>query len=167
MNNIQNHYPIAIIGGGITGLSLAAELEKEGKSFILLEAKDRLGGQIKTLKENGFTYEVGPNTGTVSSPEVAELFEYAAPDALLEEACANANDRWIWKGDRFHSIPNGPWSGLTTPLYSLKDKLGLPFEPFRKKGTNPNETVGELHIRIITGIPLFFTNQPYLVKTAL
>ena len=57
MNNIQNHYPIAIIGGGITGLSLAAELEKEGKSFILLEAKDRLGGQIKTLKENGFTYE--------------------------------------------------------------------------------------------------------------
>lgn len=45
MNNIQNHYPIVIIGGGITGLSLAAELEKEGKSFILLEAKDRLGGR--------------------------------------------------------------------------------------------------------------------------
>lgn len=162
MNNIQNHYPIVIIGGGITGLSLAAELEKEGKSFILLEAKDRLGGQIKTLKENGFTYEVGPNTGTVSSPEVAELFEYAAPDALLEEACANANDRWIWKEDRFHSIPNGPWSGLTTPLYSIKDKLGLPFEPFRKKGTNPNETVGELAERRLGKTIVDYTIDPFI-----
>lgn len=159
---IDSHYPVVIIGGGLTGLSLAAQLDMEGRPFILLESKDRLGGQVHTLKENGFTFEVGPNTGTVSTPEVVELFEYAAPEATLEEASNAANDRWIWKGNRFHSIPSGIWSGLTTPLYTWKDKFRVPFEPFCKKGSDPNESVGSLAERRLGKSIVDYTIDPFI-----
>lgn len=159
---IDKEIPVVIIGGGLTGLSLAAQLDMEGLPFVLLERSDRVGGQVRTLRENGFVYEVGPNTGTISTPEVAELFEYAAPDAELEVADSAANSRWIWKGNRFYPIPSGLWGGLTTPLYSWRDKLGMPLEPFRRKGTNPNETVGELAERRLGKSIVDYTIDPFI-----
>lgn len=161
-DTIRAETPVVIIGGGLTGLSLATQLDMQSVPFVLLEHSGRLGGQVQTLRENGFVFEIGPNTGILSTPEVAELFEYAAPDAELEVADNAANSRWIWKGDRFHPIPCGIWSGLTTPLYSWKDKLGMPLEPFRKKGTNPNETVGELAERRLGKSIVEYTIDPFI-----
>lgn len=160
--NDSKYTPVVIIGGGLTGLSLAAGLDMKGIPFILLERANRLGGQIRTLQKDGFTFEVGPNTGTISTPEVVELFEYAAPDAVLEVAQSASNSRWIWKGERFHPIPNGILSGLRTPLYSWKDKFRVPFEPFRKRGTNPNETVGELAERRLGKSIVDYTIDPFI-----
>ncbi|AOZ73552.1 protoporphyrinogen oxidase [Boudabousia tangfeifanii] len=138
--------PVVIIGGGITGLSVAAGLARRGKPFVILEAADRLGGQIRTIKRQGYTFEVGPNTGTVSTPEVAELFEFAS-SARLEVANETAKARWIWQQDRFRPLPSGLLSAATTPLFTFRDKLRVLGEPWRKRGTNPNETVGELAAR--------------------
>lgn len=159
---MQDQNPIVIIGGGLTGISLAAQLDLEDKPFILLEKNNRLGGQINTIKEKGFIFETGPNTGTISTPEVIDLFEYAAPDASIEIANASANNRWIWKGNRFHSLPNGLWSGLNTPLFSWKDKLGIPFEPFRKRGTDPNESVGQLAERRLGKSMVDYAVDPFV-----
>lgn len=159
---MQEETPVVIIGGGLTGLSLAAQLDMKGVPFVLLERNDRLGGQVRTVREDGFVFEVGPNTGTVSTPEVIELFEYAAPNVELEVADSAANSRWIWKGDRFYPIPSGVWSGLTTPLYSWKDKFGILLEPFRKKGNNPNETVGELAERRLGKSIVDYTIDPFI-----
>lgn len=41
---------IIIIGGGLSGLALADQLEKSGIDYILLEARNRLGGRIETQK---------------------------------------------------------------------------------------------------------------------
>ncbi|MFJ7557884.1 FAD-dependent oxidoreductase [Bacillus thuringiensis] len=40
--------PIAIIGGGPVGLAAAAHLAKQGESFVLLEAGDKIGSNILT-----------------------------------------------------------------------------------------------------------------------
>ena len=140
----MNPKKVLIIGGGISGLSLAAKLAQKKVPFLLLEKEDRLGGQIRTVKEKGYTFEVGPNTGSVSNPEVTELFEYLEPLTRLEEADPAANNRWIWKGDRFHLLPSGPISGLTTPLFAFPDKFRILLEPFRPKGNDPLESVGSL-----------------------
>lgn len=158
----MDYTPVVIIGGGLTGLSMAAGLDMRKTPFVLLEKSNRLGGQIKTLHQDGFTYEVGPNTGTISTPEVAELFEYAAPNAELEVAKAASNSRWIWKGDKFHPLPSGIFSGLATPLFSWRDKLGIPFEPFRKRGTDPNETVGELAERRLGRSMVDYAVDPFI-----
>ena len=42
--------PIIVIGAGIAGLTAASELQKQGKSVVVLEARDRLGGRIFSQK---------------------------------------------------------------------------------------------------------------------
>jgi oxygen-dependent protoporphyrinogen oxidase len=53
----------------------------------------------------------------------------------------------IWKGDRFHELPSSPVSAITTPLFRLSDKFRILGEPWRKKGTDPDEPVGALAAR--------------------
>ncbi len=138
-----NYTTAVIIGGGITGLSLAAQLDQGGADFVLLEKQDRFGGQIKTLSRDGYRFEVGPNTGSISTPEVVELFRYANPD-LLQVADRAAKSRWIFKKGRFHPLPSGLFSAITTPLFTLRDKFRILAEPLRQCGTDPDETVGQL-----------------------
>lgn len=135
---------IAIIGAGLTGLTTAFYLKKQGIKFRIFEKDERVGGVIKTNHENGFTFESGPNTGSMSRPEAAELFEDLKGDCTLEIADENAKARWIWMGNKWHTIPSGLVGGITTPLFSFSDKLRLLAEPFRKKGTNPEETIADL-----------------------
>ena len=40
------HVDVAIVGGGLSGVATAKEIAKAGKSFAVLEARDRLGGRI-------------------------------------------------------------------------------------------------------------------------
>ncbi len=139
---------VAIIGAGITGLTAAFLLRQKGKQVQLLERTNRTGGQIRTFREAGFTFESGPNTGTISCPEVAELFTrlHHTP-CQLETACRASKRRLIWKKDCFHALPSGLLSGITTPLFTFTDKIRLLGEPFRSKGTDPDESVGQLACR--------------------
>ena len=135
---------IAIIGAGLTGLTTAFYLKKQGIKFHVFEKTNHVGGVIKTHRENGFIFESGPNTGAMSRPEAAELFEDLQNDCTLEIADENAKARWIWMGNKWHTIPSGLIGRISTPLFSFSDKLRLLGEPFRKKGSNPEETIADL-----------------------
>ena len=65
---------IAILGGGITALAAAMELQKRGLDFILLEADERCGGKIYSKNKDGFLMEMGPNTVLINNPETETLF---------------------------------------------------------------------------------------------
>lgn len=138
---------VLIVGAGLTGLTTAFRLKCAGIDVGILETADRVGGQIHSFHRDGFIYESGPNTGALSHPEVAELFDALAPACPLVTARPEAKSRWIWKGDRFHALPSSLLAGLTTPLFSPVDKLRLLGEPFRRRGTDPDETVGALTVR--------------------
>ena len=159
---IQKEYDIVIIGAGLTGLTAAFYLSKQGKKVAVIEKANRVGGQIETFKEDGFIFEKGPNTGVISYPEVAELFQDLAPLCELETAHEEAKRRLIWKGNKFHEIPSSLWGGLTTPLFSFYDKFRILGEPLRKKGTNPNESVANLTRRRLGKSYLNYAVDPFL-----
>ena len=159
---IQSHTDIAIIGAGLTGLTTAFWLTRAGKKIQIIERQDRAGGQIRTFQENGFVYESGPNTGVVSYPEVAELFAALSPDCTLETAREESKKRWIWKGNKFHALPSGLVSAVTTPLFTLYDKFRILGEPFRAKGTNPDESVAELAARRLGKSFVDYAVDPFL-----
>jgi monoamine oxidase len=50
---------VVIIGGGIAGLSAANELARRGCTVTVLEAKDRFGGRIHTIREDSIPIELG------------------------------------------------------------------------------------------------------------
>lgn len=55
----MSHYDIAVIGAGAAGLAAGLELQRAGKSFIVLEARDRIGGRAFTDTSLGLPFDMG------------------------------------------------------------------------------------------------------------
>ncbi|MBN2662174.1 MAG: protoporphyrinogen oxidase [Bacteroidales bacterium] len=153
---------IIIIGAGLTGLTLAFYLKKAGKNVLIIEKNDIVGGVIQTHEHDGFIYETGPNTGVLSNPELVQLFDDLKNDCELETANKASKQRWILKKGKWNALPSGAFSAIKTPLFSFKDKLKILGEPFRKKGTNPNETVAELVKRRMGKSFLDYAVDPFI-----
>lgn len=142
MSNSNKH--IAIIGGGLTGLSLGFFLSKQGIPFTIIEKSNRVGGVIQTNSEHEFTYECGPNTGVLGTIEIENLLQELSNDCTIEIANETAKKRLILKNGEWHALPSGLISAICTPLFTFRDKIKILGEPFRKKGNNPNETIHQM-----------------------
>ena len=157
---------VLVVGAGLTGLTTAYQLSKSGKKVHIVEQRKRVGGQIQTFCEDGFVFESGPTTGSVSTPEVAELMSDLTISSdgkcLLETAPDSSKRRLIWKGDRFHDLPSGPLSAISTPLFRFSDKIRILGEPWRKKGTDPDESVGRLACRRLGKSFVDYAVDPFL-----
>jgi protoporphyrinogen/coproporphyrinogen III oxidase len=153
---------VTIIGAGLTGLTAAYYLKKNGCKVILIEKNSKAGGVIDTVKEDGFVIETGPNTGVLSHPEVAELFEDLSGKCALETANPESKRRLIWKSGNWHALPDSLGKAIKTPLFSLGDKFRILGEPFRRKGTNPFETLEELVLRRMGRSYLDYAVDPFI-----
>jgi oxygen-dependent protoporphyrinogen oxidase len=153
---------VVIVGAGLTGLTIALYLKKAGINFLVIDKSGKTGGVIQTISEKGFVYETGPNTGVVSHPEMTELFEELAGKCTLEVADPNAKRRLIWKNSQWNALPSGLWSAITTPLFTWYDKFRILGEPFRAKGTDPNEKLAELVKRRMGESFLDYAVDPFI-----
>ncbi|MBA4408883.1 MAG: protoporphyrinogen oxidase [Odoribacter sp.] len=153
---------VVIIGAGLTGLTIAFYLKKAGIDFKIVEKSGKTGGVIQTISEKGFVYETGPNTGVVSHPEITELFEDLEGKCALETADPSAKRRLIWKDNQWHALPSGLWSAISTPLFTWGDKFRILGEPWRAKGTDPNENLAELVKRRMGQSFLDYAIDPFI-----
>lgn len=67
---------IAIVGGGISGLTAAYILHRDYSGtcdFTLFEAASRLGGIMETVRSGGFVIECGPDSWVTEKPWAEEL----------------------------------------------------------------------------------------------
>jgi oxygen-dependent protoporphyrinogen oxidase len=151
-----------IIGAGLTGLTAGFYLAKAGKRVAIIEKNDRPGGVIRTLHEQGFTIESGPNTGVFSSPDLVRLFDDLGDGIQPQFANHRGKSRWIWKRGKWHALPAGPVSAVTTPLFRLKDKFRILGEPWRKRGNDPNETLDQLVRRRMGRSFLDYAVDPFI-----
>lgn len=55
----MSHYDVAVIGAGAAGLAAGLALQSAGKSFIVLEARDRIGGRAFTDTSLGLPFDMG------------------------------------------------------------------------------------------------------------
>jgi protoporphyrinogen/coproporphyrinogen III oxidase len=153
---------IIIIGAGLTGLTLAYYLKKNGRRPLVLEKAAGPGGVIQTHEEQGFIYESGPNTGVLSNKETALLFEELRGHCTLATGNNGAKKRYILKNGRWQALPSGLISAVTTPLFTLKDKFRILGEPFRKPGTDPDESVADLVKRRLGRSFLDYAVDPFI-----
>ena len=121
---------VLVVGAGISGLTAAFHLLRGGLDVAVVEASDRVGGAIRTLREGGWTFEQGPNTVLESRPAVGRLIREAGLEGRKLAASPAAKKRFLWKGGRLLPLPSGPGSFLTTPLFPASAKLRLLREPF-------------------------------------
>ncbi|MGA2557300.1 MAG: protoporphyrinogen oxidase, partial [Verrucomicrobiota bacterium] len=122
--------PVAIIGGGITGLTAAFCLKRRGLPVILLEASDRLGGVIRSVRRDGFLAEFGPNSILETSPIISDLVRGLGLESRRLYSDPGAEKRYVVRHKRPVEIPTSAARFLTTPLFSPRAKLRVFAEPF-------------------------------------
>jgi glycine/D-amino acid oxidase-like deaminating enzyme len=93
-------YDVAVIGAGYAGLIAARELAVRGRSVLLVEARDRIGGRTWTSSKDGYAWEMGGTWVHWGQPHVyTELSRYG-----LEGELTNCHDYSELKdGGRNHS----------------------------------------------------------------
>ena len=74
---VERMLELAIIGGGLSGLSLAQQLHEAQHDFTLFEARERFGGRIHThVSPAGFAHDLGPSwIWPATQPNIAALIE--------------------------------------------------------------------------------------------
>ena len=148
---------IAIIGGGISGLSAAFDLEQRRRTsgdveYVLYESSSRLGGVLRTEYIDGCVVEAGPDSFITEKPWAANLSrEIGLGDQLI---ASNDADRktYILTHGRLVEMPDGlmfmvPTKILPTglsPLFSWKTKIRMAQELFHPPhAANGDESVAD------------------------
>ena len=129
---------VAIIGGGISGLSAAFELEQRRRAgadveYVLYESSPRLGGVLRTEHVDGCVVEAGPDSFVSEKPWAADLARtLGIGDQLIGSNDADRKTYILTRG-RLVEMPDGlmflvPTKILPTgfsPLFSWKTKLRM------------------------------------------
>lgn len=142
---------IGIIGAGISGLTLAHELQQRGIDYHLWEASDRSGGYIQSRRDAGvagqsYLRELGPN----SLLGDADLLQWLDKLGLTPELAFSkpvSKARYIFRDGRYRALPSGPLSLLFGPFFSWKTKLAILRERTNKTTSPPGETLAQFFRR--------------------
>ena len=139
---------VAIIGGGITGLTAAFYLQRCGVPVTLFEASDRTGGVIQSVRKSGFLAENGPNTILETSPKIAQLIRDADLEARKLNPDPHAEARYVVRHGRPIKMPASPLGFLATKLFSARAKFAVLREPFLKpRRDGVEESIGQFVVR--------------------
>ncbi|SFD04211.1 oxygen-dependent protoporphyrinogen oxidase [Chitinophaga sp. CF118] len=123
--------PVIIVGAGLSGLSIAYELQKKGIPYQLLESAPQVGGVIKSFHINGYELDAGPNSIGATPETMAFIEELGLQDALMEATAASKN-RFLVRNDQLHAVSPHPLKILRSKYVSGGAKWRLFTERFRK-----------------------------------
>ena len=149
---------IAIIGGGISGLSAAYTIEKKRQSgtpvdYVLFESSPRLGGVVATERVDGCLVEAGPDSFLTEKPWAADLCsKIGLSDQLIGSNDSERKTYIVTKG-KLVEMPDGLMFMVPTkivptvmsPLFSLRTKIRMATEWFHpRRNSAEDETVAQM-----------------------
>jgi oxygen-dependent protoporphyrinogen oxidase len=114
---------VVVVGGGITGLATAHALEKARDKIdvIVLEGADRLGGNLVTVRHNGFIIDGGPDSWIASKPQATRLArEVGLGDELIGTRPDTRKVYIVWQ-KKLHPMPEGLVLGVPTEMRPFLD----------------------------------------------
>jgi len=77
----EKHH-IVILGGGPAGLTAAWQLAQHGKRITVLESEEQVGGLSKTVRHNGFSFDLGGHRFITHNLDLAEQVKHLLGDRL-------------------------------------------------------------------------------------
>ncbi len=130
-----------IIGAGPAGLSTASALTRRGGSVAVIDPAARAGGAIHTVREDGWSVELGPNTLQLEGKVDADLLGELGLAQEIQEADVRGAKRLIASHGNIHALTANPRSILHSDLLSWRGKLNLLLEIFQSRESIHGETV--------------------------
>ncbi len=107
---------VAIIGGGISGLSAAYALHKHQVPYLVLEAGPALGGVIRTETRDGFLLEGGPDSMLAQKPEGIALCRELGLGERLVPTNPEVRSVYILHRRKLHPLPEGMMLAVPTKI---------------------------------------------------
>ena len=148
---------VAVVGGGIAGLSAAWELACTAPRahVVVLESDQRLGGKLRTAAIGGRAVDLGPDAFLARRPEAVELCrELGLGDELVAPGSRIA---YVWARGRLRRLPGGlalgvptrlgplARSGIVSPLGVARAAVDLVAGPARREARpGPDRPVAEI-----------------------
>jgi len=137
---------IAVVGGGITGLTVGWELARLGADCVVLEGSPRAGGVIRSAEVEGRILDWGPQRARLTRG-VTRLVDAVG---LAEEVvkAPEGPDLFVYRGGRLRKVPSSAGAFLASDIVGPAAKLRLLLEPFTA-GADPEERVADYFTRKI------------------
>ena len=96
---------VAVVGGGVSGLTCARRLSQQGLRVIVFEAAPVLGGQIRTTTVAGHLVDMGAEAVHTAAPGMSALIsELGLADDLIT---SNPSNSWLWTERGLRRLPAG------------------------------------------------------------
>lgn len=163
MNPPRSPLRVAVVGGGVTGLTAAWQIQRLGHDVTVLEAAGRAGGVVGGQRLGAWLHELGPNSLLEGSPEIAAFVEDAGLGPRRQYAAPAARQRYIVRGGRPVALPTSPGAFLRTSLFSPGAKLRLLTEPFRWRGPkDEDEALADFVVRRLGREFLDYAINPFV-----
>ncbi len=144
-------YDVAIIGGGISGLSALHFLRTRRPELRvrLFEGDSRLGGTIGTDFIDGHSFDTGANGFLDREPLTLQLCDELDLGDALERANPNVRKRFIVRGGRLREVPMSPLTFLKSDILSVPGRLRIIQEPFARERPDGDESIYDFASRRI------------------
>ncbi|MDO5498133.1 MAG: protoporphyrinogen oxidase [Propionibacteriaceae bacterium] len=115
-----------VVGAGLAGLVAARELSKQGHQVTVLEAAERVGGQIHTIEWHGLPVDTGAEAMFLGAPLLPRLIdEVGLTDQLVRPTPGTS---WLRTKRGLTKLPEGVGpTGPTKLKPVLKSRLLSPF----------------------------------------
>ncbi len=115
---------IAILGGGISGVTAAWQLAKLGaKDVTLYESTDRLGGTVETIRTGGFVVEGGPDGWVSEKPWARQLVEELGLGEELVGSLDEGRVTYIVQNGKLVAMPDGMRMMVPTDVGALRGSV--------------------------------------------
>ncbi|KEK23524.1 phytoene desaturase family protein [Bacillus gaemokensis] len=115
----MDKFDVAIIGGGLAGLTASIYLAREGKKVVVLEKSSRFGGRAITTNKKGVLMNLGAHA-LYRGGEALSTFEELG--IRIPGGIPSTIAHGIWKND-VYIVPTDFRSILSTPLLSWSAKI--------------------------------------------
>jgi oxygen-dependent protoporphyrinogen oxidase len=147
---------VIVVGGGVAGLATALQLRDGARGLgtkldvTLFESAPRVGGNIRTDRDDGWTIEWGPNGYLDSVPATPALAERVGLGDRIQPANEKAAKRFLYRNGALHLLPTGPVGFLRSGVLSPAGRARVLMEPFaHPKPSGIDETIYEFASRRI------------------
>lgn len=165
---------VAVVGGGISGLTAARELCARGFTVRLLEREPVCGGVIQTDQVDGFVIDSWPDTLLAHKPAALALVRELGLDVELVSPMT-CRTTYVVRESRLRSLPETSALGLPTGwrtvvgarAFSWHDKLRMAAEAFiRPQPPASDESIGSFVRRRVGREAEAYVAEPVLAGLA-
>ena len=130
-----------ILGAGPAGLAAAHELNRVGAKIKVVESSQRVGGSIRTINQEGWIVETGPNTLQINNESDLKILKGYGLNKEILQADGTAANRFILSRGKLHALTAQPTSLLKSDLLSFTEKIRLLSEVLIPRSKIKNESV--------------------------